>query len=69
MHRSNEEKIVSEIGDEQYSFMPNKATQNAISMMRMLSERTIEIQQKLYLCFLNYRKVLDQVNDKKYSRC
>lgn len=49
-----------EIGQEQCGF----GARNAIFMLRMLSEREIQIQKDVYLCFTNYAKAFDKVRNK-----
>ena len=58
-------KIHSEISSEQYGFMKDKGTKNAIFVLRMLSERAIQMQQTMYLCFVDWKKTFDSVNDEK----
>ncbi|XP_047494947.1 uncharacterized protein LOC125043038 [Penaeus chinensis] len=50
-----------EIGKEQCGFVEDAGTRNAIWMVRMLSERAIEMQRDLYLCFIDYTKAFDKV--------
>ena len=49
-------KIRPEIAEEQYGFVKGKGTTNAIFLLRMLSERAIEMQKDVYLCFIDYEK-------------
>ena len=58
-------KIHPEICTEQYGFMKDKGTKNAIFVLRMLSERAIQMQQKMYLCFIDWKKAFDSVNHEK----
>ena len=51
----------SEISKQQFGFVQDAGTQNAILIMRMLSGRAIEIQQNLHLCFIDYSKAFDNV--------
>lgn len=53
--------IQRELGEEQYGFVQNAGTRNAIFVLRMLCERNIEMQQDLYLCFIDYSKAFDKV--------
>ena len=50
-----------EISEEQYGFQPDKGTRNAIYVMRTLSERAIEMQTPLFVCFVDYKKAFDKV--------
>jgi hypothetical protein len=54
-------KISEQISEEQYGFVADKGTRNAIFILRMLGERAVEMQQDLYLCFIDYQKAFDNV--------
>ena len=54
-------KLEREISEEQYGFMKDKGTTNAIFIMRNLCERGIEMQKNLFLCFIDYEKAFDRV--------
>ena len=54
-------KLKPEIGKEQCGFMEDTGTRNAIFMLRMLSERAIEMQKEVYVCFIDYTKAFDKV--------
>ena len=54
-------KICREVPQQQYGFMPDRGTRNAIFTLRMLSERCIQHQQNLYVCFIDYKKAFDRV--------
>ena len=41
--------------------MKGKGTRNAIFIMRMLTERAIEVQKDVYMCFIDYEKAFDKV--------
>ena len=41
--------------------MPDKGTRNAIYVLRRISERTIEKQNDIYACFIDYSKAFDTV--------
>ena len=58
-------KIRPEIAQCQYGFMPDKGTRNAIFTLRMLSERSIQHQQNIYICFIDYKKAFDRVRHKR----
>ena len=55
-------RTLHEIASEQYGFMPDKGTGNAIFLLRMLVERSIEKQKDVYVSFINYSKAFDTVN-------
>ena len=53
--------IALPIAEEQCGFVKDKGTINAIYMIRTLTERAIEIQKDLYLCFIDYTKAFDKL--------
>ena len=58
-------KIKPEIGQEQCGFVKDSGTRNAIFMIRMLSERAIEMQRDVYMCFIDFTKAFDKVQHEK----
>ena len=54
-------KIRPEIAEEQYGFVKGKGTANAIFLLRIISERAIEMQRDIFLCFIDYQKAFDTV--------
>src|SRR5215469_5102748 len=54
-------KIRPQISEEQYGFVKEKETRNAIFALRNLAEKALEVNQDLYLCFLDYEKAFDKV--------
>ena len=54
-------KIQQEISDVEYGFVKDSGTRNSIFILRMLCERSIEMQQKLFLCFIDYTKAFNKV--------
>ena len=57
-------RIRPEIGKEQFGFVLDAGTRNAIFVLRMLSERAIEMQNDLYISFIDYTKAFDKVQHK-----
>ena len=57
-------RTLHEIAPEQYGFMPDKGIGNAIFVLRMLVERSIEKQKDVYVCFIDYSKASDAVKHK-----
>ena len=51
-------KIGPEIAQEQCGFVAGKGTTNAIYILRTVIERSIEVQQDLYLCFIDFPRLL-----------
>ena len=54
-------KIRPEISEVQFGFVADKGTTNAIFTMTMVTERCIEMQKDIYLCFIDYSKAFDKV--------
>jgi len=54
-------RIHFEIAEEQYGFMPDKGTRNAVFVLKNLAQRSIEMQKDLYLVFIDYKKAFDRV--------
>ena len=50
-----------EISEEQFGFIPDKGTRNAIFTLRMITERGVEVQKDVYMCFIDYTKAFDKV--------
>ena len=63
--RRTRSKTKPEISKLQCGFVNDSGTHNAIFMSRMLSERAIEMQKSLFLCFIDYSKAFDNVKYKK----
>ena len=57
-------KTIPEIAEQQYGFMKEKGTRNAIFILRMIAERAIEMQKDVYVCFIDYTKAFDKVKHK-----
>ena len=54
-----------EIAQEQCGFVEGKGIANAIYILRTVIERSIEVQQDLYLCFIDFTKAFDTVKHEK----
>src|SRR5215469_4053122 len=54
-------KIRPQISEEQYGFVKGNGTRNAIYVLRNLAEKILEVNQDLYLCFVDYEKAFDKV--------
>ncbi|GFR59084.1 RNA-directed DNA polymerase from mobile element jockey-like [Elysia marginata] len=59
-------KIRPEIAESQFGFVPYKGTQNAIFTLSMLMERVVEVQDDVYLCFIDYSKNFDKVKHSEF---
>ena len=58
-----------DISEEQYEFMKDKGTSDAIFNLWVLYERAIEVQKKVCILFLAYEKAFDRVNHTKLMEC
>ena len=54
-------KIRPQISDEQFGFVAEKGTSNALFTLRILTERAIEVQKDIFTCFVDYEKAFDKV--------
>jgi hypothetical protein len=62
LRRRLEKKIENVLGEDQFEFRRGKGTRDAIGMLRIISERTLEIDEELSVCFIYWRKAFDRVN-------
>ena len=53
-------KIRPQISEEQYGFVKERVSRNPIFAMKILSEKALEVNQDLYLCFVDYEKAFDK---------
>lgn len=56
-----QERLHSEIAEEQAGFRPGKGTRDQILNLKMLLEKNREVGTDVYLCFIDYRKAFDTV--------
>ena len=61
-------KTIWEISNTQCGFVRDKGTRNAIFMVHTLSERAINMQQDLFLCFIDYSKAFNKVKHEELMR-
>ena len=62
LRRRIERKIENLLGEDQFGFRTGKGTSDAIGMMRIIAERTSEIDEELCICFIDWQKAFDRVN-------
>ncbi|PGH37471.1 MAG: hypothetical protein CRN43_21000, partial [Candidatus Nephrothrix sp. EaCA] len=53
------------LGEDQFGFRKGRGTRDAIGALRMLTERSLEHKQEVYICFVDYEKAFDRVDWKK----
>ena len=52
LRRRIERKIEDVLGEDQFGFRREKGTRDVIGMMRIIAERTLEIDEELCICFI-----------------
>jgi len=62
LRRRIEKKIEDVLGEDQFGFRRGKGTRDAIGMLRIIWERTLETDKKLSVCFIDGQKAFDRVN-------
>ena len=62
LRRRIEKKIEDVLGEDQFGFRRGKRTRDAIGMMRIIAERTLDIDEELCVCFIDWQKAFDRVN-------
>ena len=53
--------ILPEIAPEQFGFVKNAGTRNAMVVLRTIAERMLQVDKPLFLCFIDYSKAFDKV--------
>ena len=54
-------RIQPETGREQFGFVEDAGARNAIFVLRIITERAVEMQKDIYMCFIDYPKAFDKV--------
>jgi hypothetical protein len=62
LRRRIENKIEDVLGEDQFGFRRGKGTRYAVGMLRIISEQTLEIDEELSVCFIDWQKAFDRVN-------
>jgi hypothetical protein len=62
LRRRIEKKIEDVFGEDQYEFRRGKRTRDAIGMLIIISELTLEIDEELSVSFIDWQKAFDRVN-------
>ena len=57
-------KITPKIGNQQFDFVKDAGTRNGIFVLRITTERAVEMQKDVYVCFIDYTKILIKLNTK-----
>jgi len=56
------------LSDDQFGFRKITGTRDAIGTLRVLTERSFEVDRDVYVCFVDYEKAFDRVDWKKLMR-
>ena len=54
-------KIEEVLGEDQFGFRRGKGTRDVIGMLRIIAERTFEVDAELCVCFIDWQKASDRV--------
>ena len=65
VHGRIKNKIDAYISDEQNGFRKGRGTRESIFNLRIMSERAIQMQKDVYVCFIDFEKAFDRVYHKK----
>src|SRR6478609_5648661 len=55
-------------GRNQLRFIKDCGTRDAIGVMRMICERSLEFENNVYICFIDFEKAFDRVNWEKVMK-
>ena len=61
----NRSMIEKEISETQSGLISGKGTREGIFIMRMICERYLDVNKKVFACFIDYEKAFDRVNHEK----
>jgi hypothetical protein len=61
LRRSIERKIGDVLGENQLGFRRGKGIRDEVGMLRIISERTLNMDQELCACFLDWKKTFEHV--------
>jgi retron-type reverse transcriptase len=61
IRRRSEKKIEDIIGEDQFGFKNGKGTRDAIGMLRIISEQTLDIGEEICVCCIDWQKAFDRV--------
>jgi hypothetical protein len=68
IRRRSEKKIEDILGENQFGFKKGKGTRDAIGMPRIITERTLDIDEEICICFTDWQKAFDHVKLTKLMR-
>jgi hypothetical protein len=62
LRRRIETKTADALGEDRFGFSRGKGTRDANGMLRIILERTLDIDEELCACFIHWQKASDRVN-------
>jgi len=60
--RRQESKVQEFLGRDQYGFRSGRGTRDTIAALRVLYERTLEFNNKVYICYVDFEKAFDRID-------
>jgi hypothetical protein len=61
LRRQIERKTEDVLGEDQFGFRRGKGSRDVTGMLRIISQRTLDIDGELCTCFTDWQKVFDRV--------
>jgi hypothetical protein len=61
LSRSTERKLEDILGENRFAFIRGKGTRDANGMLRIISEQTLDMDQELCACFIDWKNVFEHV--------
>lgn len=65
MNRRIEKKIDEHLSETQFGFRARRSTRDAIALFKVIIQRAISVNRKIYVCFVDYEKAFDKVEHTK----
>jgi len=53
---------VALFGEDHFGFRRGTGSRDAIEVLRIISERTLDIDEELYECFIDWQKAFERIN-------
>jgi hypothetical protein len=61
IRRRSEKKIEDILGEDPFGFRKGRGTRDAIGMLRIISERTLDIGEEIFVCFIDWQKAFYRI--------
>ena len=56
-----ENKIDEHLSETQFGFQEKRGTRDAIALFKLIIQRALAVNRKIYACFVDYKKVFDKI--------